>query len=199
MRIPGVKALVLGAALGLAAWSGPSAASPLTLTAAPPVLTGTVDYDFDVAGGFGVIFGAVDTLTLPGGAEAVFGLLDIDGLFDPGTLGANAVATLAVFEIASSVSAGLDFFLVGDLLEFEVGTGVIGLLFGNLFGEGAALFGDHALVLLRDASLPGALSGLATIEISAVAAQAIPLPSSASLLLAALALLGFARARATAS
>jgi hypothetical protein len=190
-------AALFGVVLGLAVATEPAQASPLSVAAGPPVLTGTVEYDFDVPGGFGLVTGEVDTLTLAGGPEPVMGLVDIDGLFDPGTPGLNAVATLAVFEIASSVTAGLDFFLLGELLEFEVGPGVIGLLFGNLVGEASSLFGDQALVLLRDAALPEAPFGLATIEISAVVPQAIPLPSSLSLLAAALLLTGAARARAT--
>ncbi|WP_299971470.1 VPLPA-CTERM sorting domain-containing protein [uncultured Roseobacter sp.] len=167
---------------------------------AAPSYSGTeaellLDPDF----GFLSIVGTLAEFAQSGVSEVSASHYDITGVYD-NTMGLID-ASLTIFETTTSVTDGLDVFLVGELdRASDFGGNSWEISFSVTGGEAASLYGPSTLVLFNNIltntdPFTNEIFGTADVTISGVVSpQVVPLPASFALLLVALSgLVGMAR------
>lgn len=165
---------------------GPAAAAPLDLDTTTPTLSGSSPDLPD----FTAFSGVLDLLTLTGEAP-----MSISADITMSVVDDGSGARVGDFSIDGVDGFSPDPFLSSfDLLSFDFGRGRTTLLFGNLIGAGASLFGPEVLITVRErgANVPNAGPG-SNITVENVAP--IPLPLTAPLLVAGFAAMALIRRR----
>jgi hypothetical protein len=171
---------------------GPAAAAPLDIDTTTPILSGSSDDLPD----FTAFFGALDTLTLTGASP-----LGIDAEIAMSVVDDGSGNLFGDFSIDGVDGFSDDPFLSSfDLVSFDFGNGRTTLLFENLIGSGASLFGPQVLITVRErgAGEPGAGEPGPGSNITVENVAPIPLPMTAPLLAAGLGALALVRRRALA-
>lgn len=160
----------------------PATAATLSMRPATAIYSGTVEYLFDFDAGFGGASGQT--------GDGIYDL-DITGFFNPNTLGENPVDVLIALIPVSL--ADTDLLDAAGLVDVEVGTDFVALLFDDLAGALAGQFtGGQLLALFSDPDLDGTASfELRRLDDLGI----IPLPATGLLLLGGLAVLGCVRRR----
>jgi hypothetical protein len=136
-------------------------------SAATVAFTGHVEYLIDLLPD--AVDGSADGEVTDGGETFDFSVFAYISLIDP------PVGDLFITEQGTGVE------ILGGLLHsFDIDVDYVALLFGDLTGSAAGMFGSKALVVFRDFD-PTSLGGDTSVTISP-----IPLPASAVLLLSGL-------------
>lgn len=190
-----VASAVLVAGLGS---SMAAAATLATVKASEPVLSGDgAEYFYEPVVGEAALSGVVSAFANGGAMSAITGMVDVEGIFDPDTAGANATATLFVRGVGlAGYDSSLPFLTSTDLEDVAIGPDFVTLLFSNVGSQGSTLFGSRVIVNITDSAFtasPSGGSGQAAFSISAV--TPIPLPAVAPMLVTALFALVFAGRR----
>ena len=181
MSLSFLKSLCVSVVLaGLGA--GTLCAAPLTPPTGKPVIGGTVEWLASE-----VPFSAVIDGDLGGPSSFVGTPPDLSGGFFLLTLGGTLDDPEGSFSI-DGVGDPADAFLTGVLEDLGYDDTRVTLVFGNLGGQGAGLFGKRVLISFFDIrsqpSVQGDLSGTASYSLASIAA--IPLPAGGVLLLCGL-------------